>query len=65
MKAGSEYSLEEIKQMIEDCEIQHIWLNEWELNFLDSIKYHYLEYRDLTDRQVVVLSNIHKRAMTN
>ena len=48
---------EEQQQMITDCENRSSQLNDWELNFIDSIS----RQDSLTDKQVAVLDRVWER----
>jgi hypothetical protein len=54
-------SEDEIGQMIEDCEKRSGKINDWELEFIDSISRSYAKYSSLTIRQQEMLEKIWNR----
>lgn len=56
---------EEYQQLIDDCMDRQSQLNDWEINFLDSINDQVSEEGTLTDRQFEKLESIWERVTEN
>jgi len=56
---------DEYQQLIDDCVDRQSQLNDWEINFLDSINDQVAEDGTLTDRQFEKLESIWERVTEN
>ena len=54
--------VDDITQMIEDCEQRQSKLSEWEQNFIDSISHQLGCGHNLTEKQVETLGRIWEKA---
>lgn len=54
--------MNEISQLISDCEVRESRLTEWERTFIDSVKQRAESGKGLTDKQIATLSAIWEKA---
>jgi hypothetical protein len=54
--------LDEIEQLIDDCETREDRLSDWERRFIDSIAKQYAQRRSLTDKQKDRLDEVWEKA---
>lgn len=52
---------EDIEAMLKECNEDHFELNDWEMNFIDSLQYEYLAYREISKSQENLLIKIHNK----
>ena len=57
--------MEDVKQMIKDCEDRESRLSDWELSFVDSIKDQVYSGKSLSHKQTACLEKIWDNATSN